>query len=100
VVAHAVALRRREIGIRQAIGATEGRVLRGILREHLAIAAAGAAIGWCLAAAGAALAPQQRLDPIVFAAVPLVLLAVSAAACWIPARRGIRVDLSRVLSEG
>ena len=93
VVSHTVALRTREIGIRMAIGATAPRVMRAMVRDTLAAAAAGGAAGWVIALALALhLAPGRTADPVVFTLAPAVLLVVAVAASWIPARRAAAVD--------
>jgi predicted permease len=93
VVSYAVSLRTREIGVRLALGATAERVVRTFVGESLGVALAGGMIGWSLAFVGvAALLPSERMDPVVFVAVPALLISVAAMACWIPARRAARVD--------
>ena len=97
VMAYSTAQRTQEIGIRMALGADRGSVLRMILAGGLRIAAAGLAIGVL-----GALALTQVLsgllfgvtarDPLTFVVVPAALLVVSLAACWIPARRAMRVE--------
>ncbi len=97
VVAYSVAQRTQEIGIRTALGADAGRVVRLVLREGLALAALGVAIG---TVAAAALAPMLKtllygvkpLDAPTFAAVAVLLLSVAVAATYVPARRAARVD--------
>jgi macrolide transport system ATP-binding/permease protein len=97
VVAYAVNRRTREIGIRMAIGARPGDVLRMVLNQGLGFTVAGLAMGIALAffamrfLVGFAVGVQPH-DPIVFIGVPLILAAVMMAACWIPARRAARVD--------
>ena len=97
VLAFLVSLRQREIGIRLALGATNGRVLGSILAQGLRLTALGLAVG-VLGALGATrwLATQLYgvgpYDPIVFIGCPLVLLAVAAVAGSLPARRAARVD--------
>jgi putative ABC transport system permease protein len=97
VMSYAVARRTREMGVRLALGAT-GRglvslVVGSVLRLSLIGAAAGIAIG---AALGQALDAQlfgiTPYDPLTFASVPLVLLAVALLAAYAPARRASRVD--------
>jgi putative ABC transport system permease protein len=97
VVAYAVNRRTREIGIRMAIGARPGDVLRMVLNQGLAFTAIGAAVG-----IGLAIFAMRYLmnfivgvkpnDPLVYIAVPMILVAVMMAACFIPARRASRVD--------
>jgi len=97
VLAFVVSLRQREIGIRLALGATRRRVLGGVMRQGLRLVASGLAIG-VLVAAGATRGIANLLygvgahDPVVFAGVPAVLLAVAALACWVPARRAAGID--------
>jgi predicted permease len=97
VISYAVSLRRREIGIRLALGAQPGE-LRGLfLRHAMALAAVGSAIG-LLAAAGltrlmaSLLYGVSPLDPATFAGVAAILLAASALASFMPARRAAAVD--------
>jgi putative ABC transport system permease protein len=97
VTSHAVGQRTHEVGIRMAMGAGRGDVLRLILLQHLRPALAGLAIG---VAGAIALSRFVRsllfgvgpTDPATFALVSVTLLLVAAAACWIPARRATRVD--------
>ncbi|MBZ5578865.1 MAG: FtsX-like permease family protein, partial [Acidobacteriia bacterium] len=97
VMAYAVAQRTHEIGIRMALGAARGNVLRMVVREGLALAAAGVALG--LAGAFAAtrvlnsfLFGVTATDVRTLAAVSILLAAVAAAASYVPARRATRVD--------
>ena len=93
VVSYAVSLRTREIGIRLAMGATAGRVVRAFVGESLRVALLGAVLGWMAAYVLAThLGPGRRIDVVVFAIVPAVLLLVAALASWIPARRAAVVD--------
>jgi predicted permease len=97
VMAHAVTERTRELGIRIAIGAAPGQVRALVLRQGLAMAAIGAAIGAAVALAGSralqgALYGVTPTDAVTFLAVPVILLAVCAIACELPARRATRVD--------
>jgi hypothetical protein len=97
VMSHAVAQRVREIGIRLALGADGGDVSRLVLGDGLRLAAAGLVAGGILAWTGSALAAHlvysvSPRDPLTFALVALLLLGVSAAASYIPARRGGRID--------
>ena len=97
VIAHAVAQRTHEIGIRMALGAARGDVLRMILGEGGRLALAGVALG-----IGASFLVTQWLrsllygvsatDPLTFLAVSLLLFFTAMFACWIPAHRASRVD--------
>jgi predicted permease len=92
VVAYAVTLRTAEIGVRLAVGATTRRLIAQFVGEHLVIVGVGALAGWLLAFAAVVAILSVRLDLVVFAGVPAVLLLVAAAASWWPARRVARVD--------
>ena len=92
-----VAQRTQEIGIRLALGAERGSILRMVLRQGLLLAGIGIALGLTGAAGVARLLRSwlygvEALDPLTFAAVPAVLVLVTLAACVIPARRAARLD--------
>jgi predicted permease len=97
VMAYATAQRRNEIGIRMALGAQRGDILRLVLGQGVRLALLGVAIG---VAGGLALTRflQNLLfnisasDPLTFAGVAILLTLVALAACYIPARRAMRVD--------
>jgi len=97
VIACAVSQRTREIGVRMALGARPADVLRMVLREGMTLVAAGVALGIVASLMltrlleGMVYGVKVR-DPLIFAAVNLLLVAVSLAACYIPARRATRVD--------
>jgi predicted permease len=102
VLAFVVARRRREIGIRVALGAERGRVIRLVLREMLPAIAAGIAAGaivgrLCGQYVESQLFGVKAADPLVFALGAGVLLAASAAAAFIPAWRASRIDPNRAL---
>jgi len=97
VLAYLVSQRTRDIGIRLALGASRADVFKLIVGQGMALAVAGAALG----VGGALLAARviktllfsvDPRDPLTFATVPLVLLMVAVLACYIPARRALRVD--------
>ena len=97
VLAHAVALRRNEIGIRMALGAQRRDVLRLILRNGMRLTLVGVVLGLAGAFALTRVLRNQlyqvgTTDPITFAAVALLLVMVALLACVIPARRASRVD--------
>jgi predicted permease len=97
VVSYAVARRRAEIGIRIALGAGRGRVLRLVLRQGMTPVFAGLAGGALAAVAigsyvSSLLFEVSPRDPVAFAVAAAVLVAVSALACWIPARRASGVN--------
>jgi putative ABC transport system permease protein len=97
VVAHSVTERTREIGVRMALGAEQSSVLRLFVVHGLATAAVGTIAGLAGAAALSRwledlLFGVQPTDPATFAAVAGLLLLVSVAACYLPARRAARVD--------
>jgi putative ABC transport system permease protein len=97
VMAYTVALRTQEIGIRMALGAQQKDVLRLVLGQGARIAFFGVAIGLAAAAAlgrllSTLLFSVSASDPITFAAVAVLLISVALLACYIPARRAMRVD--------
>jgi predicted permease len=96
VVAYSVAQRGHEIGIRMAIGATSGNILRGVLREGMLLAAAGLMIGFILSLGvmgvlRSLLVGVSARDPVTFGGLALLLATVTLAACWIPAARAAGV---------
>jgi len=102
VKAYSVARRTREIGIRMALGAQAGAVLRMIMREGSIMLFAGVALGLLLAMATAKilsgiLYEVGALDPIAFTVAPLVLIIAALIATWLPARRATRIDPAQAL---
>ena len=97
VTSYAVAERTHEIGVRMALGAAPSNVLGLILREEMVAPLVGLAIG--IASAGGAATLVSHLlyrvgarDPVTYASVCVVLLGAALLACYIPARRAMRVD--------
>jgi predicted permease len=97
VISYIVSQRRREIGIRLALGAQQGELKRMLLRYGLALAGMGVVIGLA-AAAGlmqmmtSLLFGISPLDPLTYAAVPVVLVIAAVLASYLPARRAAAVD--------
>lgn len=97
VMSFSMAQRTREIGIRMALGANRRDVLRLVLRQGLTIVVAGVVVGlvcgWALTRAmGRFAAGPTDAGPLIFGGATLVLACVALLACWIPARRAMRVD--------
>jgi putative ABC transport system permease protein len=97
VLSYTVGQRTREIGVRMALGARRGDVLRMVLGGGIRLTLIGVVLG----AVGAAIAGRALgkllygitpTDPVTFAAVALLLTAIAAVACYLPARRATRVD--------
>jgi len=102
VKAYSVARRTREIGIRMALGAQAGAVLRMIMREGSIMLVSGVAIGLLLAMVTAKILSGilygvGALDPIAFTVAPLVLTIAALIATWLPARRATQVDPAQAL---
>jgi ABC-type antimicrobial peptide transport system permease subunit len=97
LMAYTVAQRRRELGIRVALGARGIDIVRLAVGQGLRVVSAGAAIGVVLGAAGtrllrALLFGMSALDPVVYGGVALVVGTIALIACYVPARRAVRVD--------
>jgi ABC-type antimicrobial peptide transport system permease subunit len=103
VVAYAVSRRTREIGIRMALGADKQKILRLVMRQGMIIVSCGLSAGLLLALAltrvlASSIFPVPILngvsatDPLTFGSISLLLFIVALLACWIPARRAVKVD--------
>ncbi len=97
VMAYGVAQRTREIGVRMALGANIGNILRQVLGEGLGLMVRGAVLGVIAAVAVSRLIAAQLYktsphDPLTLAAAVGVLFVVGLLACWLPARRAAKVS--------
>lgn len=97
ILSGGVAERTREIGVRAAFGASPRNILRLIMEQGMALAAIGVAIGIAGALAASRLLVTllfgvTPLDPLTYAGVTLLLLSVAAIACYLPARRAMRLN--------
>ena len=105
VLSYSVAQRTREIGVRTALGATPGAIVRLVVGQGLTMTVVGLAAGllasvWLAGLLGTFLYGVSAHDAVTFVTVPLVLLLVALIACAVPARRAARVDPQRVLRAG
>lgn len=103
-IAYSASQRRREFGVRMALGASAASVLHLVLRQGLVLAATGVLLGLVMTAAlsrsiGSLLYDVSPLDPAVFAGVATLLLMVALVATALPAWRAARTQPMRVLRE-
>jgi len=105
-----VTQRRKEIGIRMALGARKGQVLRLVLREGATLVTVGSILGFAgafaiaklLSAMTNILADALQVgtnDPRLLLGAPLLLMALTMIACYVPARKSIRIDPLKALRE-
>jgi putative ABC transport system permease protein len=97
VISYGVAQRKRELGIRIALGARPGDVLKLVTGEGMALAIIGVALGLMAALAltrviEGLLFSVSATDPLTFMVIALLLMFVALLACYIPARRATKVD--------
>src|SRR5262249_23120084 len=100
--AYMVSSRTREIGIRIALGAQPRDVLRMVIRHGLGLTIAGAAVGLFLAAAAGQLIVSllmgvPAIDGVTFAGAAVLFAAIGVAACYVPARRALRINAIEAL---
>ena len=105
VTSYAVSRRRTEIGIRMALGAAPGGVVRMVLRRVAMLVGVGVLVGagvsvWASRFVATLLYGLEPRDPLTLVGAALVLSLIGALAGWIPARRAARIDPARVLREG
>ena len=97
VLSYNVAQRRREIGVRAALGARPRDIVRLTVGQGILMASAGLAVGlsaafWLVKYLEGLLWGVSARDPLSYAVVPLLLLVATVIACWVPARRAARID--------
>jgi ABC-type antimicrobial peptide transport system permease subunit len=97
VMAYSVSRRMREFGVRVALGATSGDVLRMVLGQGMRTILVGVAVGIVgsfvlTRAVSSLLFGVTATDPVTFGGVTLLLVAVALLACYIPARRATKID--------
>ena len=105
VMAYSVTQRVREIGIRMALGAQTGDVLRMIVRQGMILTLVGVGVGLAGALGlsrvlASLLFGTNAIDPVTFAAISLLLAAVAFLACYFPARRAAKIDPIKALAHG
>jgi putative ABC transport system permease protein len=104
VMAYTVGQRRTELGVRAAMGATAAGLVRMVMGEAMRMTLLGVAIGLVLAgvlsrAIAAQLFQVEAIDPVLYAVVTTLLVAVAALACGVPAVRAVRVDPAAALKS-
>jgi ABC-type antimicrobial peptide transport system permease subunit len=97
LIAYSVSRRTQEIGIRMAIGADKMEVLKMVLRQGFVLVAVGIAVGGVISVVVArmlaiGLAGLGTPNPITYVVVPIALLLITLASCYIPARRASLID--------
>jgi predicted lysophospholipase L1 biosynthesis ABC-type transport system permease subunit len=105
VIGYAVTQRRREIGVRMALGAARARVVAGIVREGMQLAAIGVVIGLALALLAARalrglVFGVTLADPVAYGGAVTLILILVALASYLPARRAARIEPVKVLRDG
>ena len=104
VITQSVGQRRKELGVRIALGASSGEVLSLVMRQGLRPAVFGIVAGliatvWMSRLLAALLYGVSATDPVTYGAVGLLLATAASVACWIPARAALRMEAASVLRE-
>ena len=102
VIAYSVQRRRRELGIRIALGASRDRVIGMVMRQGMTLTLTGAALGLAASSLLTRVLSGQLFgvsatDPLTFLAAPMILIAIALVACVVPARRAVSVDPASAL---
>ena len=97
LLSYSVAQRRREIGVRMALGAQRRNIVALVVRQGAALVVAGTVAGLLAAAAASRILESfvfgvTTHDQVAFVGAPLSLAAIALLACWLPARRATRID--------
>ena len=97
LLSYTVSQRRREIGVRMALGAKSGDIVTLVVRQGALLVAAGAVAGLLAAAASSRVLDSflygiNTNDRLTFMAAPVVLVAAALVACWLPAHRAARIN--------
>ena len=104
VLSYTVSQRTAEIGVRMALGAGPRQILKLIVGEGMALALVGAGVGLVFALVAGRLVRSfmfnvSAADPLALGGAALVLISIALLACWVPARRAVKIDPNRALRQ-